>query len=864
MKQSRLFGNKIFQKVSLLLIIGSILLSACNQQPAETINNNQVALTFAAIESQRTEYEALITAFEAENPDINVQFVALEVDPGNMSGFASQADAIALPVAPVGADTYNYLDLDPVLAENQHFDESTFWLGSLNGCRAEGRLIGIPLSIQTLLVMYDGAAFAEMGLEHPAPGWRWEDFAEAAQALTKREGGKTTRYGFVDYGRPTALLAPLIDAVYRQYGNEFDPDVMASTLNWYITLAQEGVIPTNYEDKESGEPRDYISNGQAAMWVDTLSSLEQRRKELGDAIAVVPFPENNIGNGQQTTQAWATCGYVSAGTRYPQEAATWLQFLAGKMYPGLEPWAAPATKAATEASGFWNKLDGTTANTAHYAMEHGWYGAASNLPFGQIGDALNHAKSGSVQLVDVLRSVPISPDLARTVSPQITPIVVASPKQTHVSPIPSDNAIVIDYYVDTSYYTNMETVEAVAQAFMLENPEIVIQLEDYESSDLPYINFDLLTENYDCFIYQSGLGNYYNSKLFNLEPLINADGDGQDLLNDLPKFDLLQNQVNGDLFGLPITARPTILYFNKELFIKVGVKNPPINWGWNDFWQTAIAMTSDETYGFVPINGREFIDILLGTEGIELYNFFTDTPVINFNDPKVHVIVSNLVEMENNGVIPPIDEYIDWKKGNSQFRLITVENGKAAMWLNMAGLEYGGYFYNGAPNFEVGVAPVPSYGYPRIPVNNSTAFYISRQAIHPVACWQWIKFLSVKPEALAGIPMRQSVLSSKQYEQIVGENLADAYRAMMEHPQQVLVEDYQEKYPSYPLYLWWPSTLASVFEGVPVSRALTELQGKSEQYLSCIKASSNPHNEDVWKGCAIQADPEFESLLYSD
>ncbi len=56
--------------------------------------------------------------------------------------------------------------------------------------------------------------------------------------------------------------------------------------------------------------------------------------------------------------------------------------------------AIPASKAATEESGFWNKLDVNTATAVRYVLEHGWYGAASNLPFEQIGQAVNDAKTG--------------------------------------------------------------------------------------------------------------------------------------------------------------------------------------------------------------------------------------------------------------------------------------------------------------------------------------------------------------------------------------------------------------------------------------------------------------------------------------
>jgi ABC-type glycerol-3-phosphate transport system substrate-binding protein len=238
------------------------------------------------------------------------------------------------------------------LETDQLFDASAFWPGSLDGCRAEGRLIGIPLSIQTLLVMYDEAAFDEIGLDHPAPGWSWDDFQEAAQLLTKRSNGEVTRYGFVDYNHPTSLLAPLIDAVNRQNGNEYDPVKLTNALDWYVSLAQSGNIPSDYRAEEAGEVRNYISTGQAAMWVDALSSLEERRNELGESIAVAPFPQGGINGNQKTTQAWASCGLVSAGTAHSLEALTWLQFLSTQGVPGINSLAIPANRAAAEESGY--------------------------------------------------------------------------------------------------------------------------------------------------------------------------------------------------------------------------------------------------------------------------------------------------------------------------------------------------------------------------------------------------------------------------------------------------------------------------------------------------------------------------------
>jgi ABC-type glycerol-3-phosphate transport system substrate-binding protein len=312
------------------------------------------------------------------------------------------------------------------------------------------------------------------------------------------------------------------------------------------------------------------------------------------------------------------------------------------------------------------------------------------------------------------------------------------------------------------------------------------------------------------------------------------------------------------LYALPVADRPTVLYYNKNLFSEQGVPIPPLKWDWDDFWQTALAVTSERNFGFVPLDGREFVNFLLTSEGIVLYDLSLEMPVINFNHPKVINTISLLAKMNKDDIIPVINENIDWRRGNASKRYAAVESGSAAMWLNKAGLDLGGYFSTETLDFEVGVAPLPQSDYPLLSNEGGVSLFISNQSNNPTACWKWVKYLSDRPEAFIGIPLLRSVLESEQYEQIVGKKLAAVYRAAREQPRQEVVLEFPEWYPSYPLYLWWPETLTSVFDGVSVSLALTELQGKAETYLNCVKANSDPDNEDVWRSCVKQADPDYE------
>lgn len=271
-----------------------------------------------------------------------------------------------------------------------------------------------------------------------------------------------------------------------------------------------------------------------------------------------------------------------------------------------------------------------------------------------------------------------------------------------------------------------------------------------------------------------------------------------------------------------------------------------------------MAVASEDVYGFVPLNGREFVNMLLADEGIELYDLSSVTPVINFNDPKVTSLIAMLADMAKNGVIPLIEDNIDWRKSNAGMRYGAVESGKAAMWMDMAGLDYGMFVPPEGLDFEVGVAPLPSSDNLLVPHEGGVSLYISRQADNPNACWEWFKYLSDKPEVFIGIPLRQSILASEQYEHIIGAELANAYRAVMVQPREEMDIDYQDIYPSYPLYIWWPNTLTAIFDGVSPAQALTGIQRKAEKYIDCLTIASDPLVEDIWVGCAKQADPNFE------
>jgi len=856
---------KAIQTAIVVILASSILLPSCNgsiRGQNGVGDTGQTILTFADFSSLQNQYTALIEEFQAQHPSINVQFVPIDSEAGRSAldhqRIASLADVVVLPTNPLKADVPFYLDPRPYQESDATFNMNTFWPELMRGCQVEGRPFGLPIATQISLIYYDAAAFDEGGLPYPVPGWSWQDFENDARLLTGSGGEKATRYGFVDRGQPLLLLGPEVDAVLAEMGTSYDAGRLSQALDWYVSLARDGIIPNNSQEERAPEVETFIADRQAAMWVDNFASLSHWRQILGNGVGVTPFPDSTIRGVTQTTRARAKCAAISAGTVYPQAAWEWMQFLSTRAIFTGEPGSIPARRDVAEVSSQWKALDAQTQDVIRYSLDHAWYGTISTEPFISIGKAMDQAIVNSVPLSETLASIPVG-ETTPPLSPEITPLAVSTPQPTTAPLGTSDNTMVVRYFANPLYQTNLETLKPLAEAFVKDHPGFSVQLADAQSTfgNQGY-GFDQIAQRFDCFAESAWGARVETNQLWSLGSLLLADPEGRSLLTDFPADLAAISQVSGELYALPVASQPTVLYYNKTLFSKMGLQPPAREWTLDDFWALVTSVAAEDTYGFVPLDGRGFIDFLLGAQGIQLYDLSVAPPEVNFDNPKVLNVVSTLADMYKRGVIPPIeDNPLDYTRGNYDQRFQYVQKGRAAMWMNLAGMDYGFYTTPEGPDFEVGVAPLPRINEPLMATNEVIGLYISRQVKDPSACWQWIKYLSAQPGAFQGIPARNSVLESPQLAEIIGPELAATYRSVMEQPRQEPDISSTELYPSYPLYVWWPGALASVFTGVPADQALLIMQQKAQTNLDCITIVKDPTQEDAWVACAQEADSNF-------
>lgn len=89
-----------------------------------------------------------------------------------------------------------------------------------------------------------------------------------------------------------------------------------------------------------------------------------------------------------------------------------------------------------------------------------------------------------------------------------------------------------------------------------------------------------------------------NDLLLPLNDLIDSDAD---LTNTVSQYTdaILSGCSDGDtIYGLPGGTQTMVMYYNKKIFDEKGVAYPKEGWTWDDFYETAKALTDGNVYGY--------------------------------------------------------------------------------------------------------------------------------------------------------------------------------------------------------------------------------------------------------------------------
>jgi multiple sugar transport system substrate-binding protein len=799
-----------------------MLLSACKPQPDESENITRTTISFAAIEAQRAEYEALIAEFEVQNPDIDVKFVNLAVDPSNMSGFATQADAIALPVVPVGSDAYTYLDIQPLAETDSDFDPGGYLPGVMEGCQVDERQIGLPYTSSLQVIYYNRDIFDATGIAYTQPDWTWEEFRLNTINLTRRNGQEVEQYGFVNLSSMVRLLGSMLNRDLMISDEEEKAGALEKTLNSYLNLVQLGYVRVPQNGEYPGDLESLIYDGKAAMWLDGLFRLEDYRNVLGEQIGFLPVPEG--------TRATARCLAISAGSQQPQAVWRLIKYLSEQNGPFVLPNEFPSNSAQLQNNPNWQSFSDEEQAVLKAALDNAWYG--THWLFNDLNNEFNKMVIEETDLnISIHELLNIEPP---QISQQITPVTpffmgVANGSQED---IPSD-AIYLSF--DTVFLSREKTKEIAAEF-------------NHKQSKY-YVGFSQPDGNHDCYMAPSLMIDDMFYDIISLEPFIAADPEGTQLLADIPEQSLDATSVNGEIVGIPLIGLSLVINYNPALLKEVGLQSPPNDWTMDEFLETIQIATHDDIYGFVTY---AYIVIYDAYE-TPLYDMNKEPPEFYFDTAGVKQTTKLILQLEKDEVIPPLGIALSNREFD-RIELITSE--KAAFWLNNTASGY----LEEEIEFEPGTVGLPNGMSKDFSTGSLISFFISKDSKSPDGCWEWFKYFSNNASIFdSGIPIRKSILYSPEYSALIGADTASVYQSFYDQnqePEEVLRANYEEEmYLTSAPYSWFMETLIELSLGMNVDIGLNLLQQKSEAYLTCMLNMAGTPGEN-YQTCMKLVDPD--------
>jgi multiple sugar transport system substrate-binding protein len=303
--------------------IAALALSGCSA-PAEDDGVTVTYTNFISNDGNEENLQAIVDAFEDENPGITVEVTTL---PYGDYGTALQTDLAAGTVSDVFDLEYaNYAEYQAngVLAPLEVANPDAYRESLLEAYSTDGTSYALPSSFSDVVLYYNAELFDAAGLDYPTNDWTWEDEQAAAEAITDQAAGVWGDHQPISFYEYYKVLA--------QNGGEFlNDDKTAVAFN-----TPEGLEAAEWLVNKSGTVMPTIEQGQGTADFDTNLFKDGKLGMLHSgiwifsALADVDFTWDiavEPGNTEQASAVFSNAVGVSATSENIEAATKWAEFL---------------------------------------------------------------------------------------------------------------------------------------------------------------------------------------------------------------------------------------------------------------------------------------------------------------------------------------------------------------------------------------------------------------------------------------------------------------------------------------------------------------------------------------------------------
>ena len=230
----------------------------------------------------QTMIQERMKAFMEAHPGVEIEVYDIPSGTGNMDDVLNNPE-FTPDIVELTAYQAATMYADRLMDLGDWIGQENLWSGPygdlISRATPSGDALLLPIRVDPMVVWYDPAKFAELGLAEPEEGWTIIDYAEAAKRLM--EAGYDVYFPVgVDY----------VESVIRSWGGRYMPPDGSAVIGWldseetieayvrYLQLIPEGYSPSDSSDLEA------LGIGRAgSLW----QLVESRYAEYG----VGPLPK---------------------------------------------------------------------------------------------------------------------------------------------------------------------------------------------------------------------------------------------------------------------------------------------------------------------------------------------------------------------------------------------------------------------------------------------------------------------------------------------------------------------------------------------------------------------------------------------
>jgi multiple sugar transport system substrate-binding protein len=189
-------------------------------------------------------------------------------------------------------------------------------------------------------------------------------------------------------------------------------------------------------------------------------------------------------------------------------------------------------------------------------------------------------------------------------------------------------------------------IEAVADAFMAENPDVTVQVDSVESTGdfMAKLSTELQA------------GNPPDVFVLNYRRLGRLQEQGHiDPVGDVDTSGLYQGPVesftfDGELACLPSNAATMVVYYNTDLFEHAGVEPPSAGWTWEDLLATSQALEDAGVSGIGFTTELIRLAPFVWSNGGEVVDDLEAPTVVDLSSPEAREALGFLLDLQETGM----------------------------------------------------------------------------------------------------------------------------------------------------------------------------------------------------------------------